>query len=141
MALRRYQFIYSQNNRYKGEEFFGGCELFSAVNLFPLGLHSVSSLVRGLPWGSFGDVQHYKHTLKTTKTCKSSWWHVLWHQMLRYVDSLSYFSFQPVLHDWHNKDHGMYYPVCSMVHIKNSLLLIIKLKNSCSGGSRFFFSR
>ena len=42
------------------------------------------------------------------------------------VDPLSYFSFQPVLHDWCNKDHGMYYPVCGMVHIKEPLLLIGK---------------
>ena len=34
------------------------------------------------------------------------------------VDPLSYFSFQPVLHDWCNKGRGMYYPVCGMVHIK-----------------------
>ena len=27
------------------------------------------------------------------------------------VDPLSYFSFQPVLHDWCDKDRGMYYPV------------------------------
>ena len=27
------------------------------------------------------------------------------------VDSLSYFSFQSVLHDWCNKGHGMYYRV------------------------------
>ena len=31
---------------------------------------------------------------------------------------LSYFSFQPVLHDWCNKGRGMCYPVCGMVHIK-----------------------
>ena len=30
-----------------------------------------------------------------------SWW----------VDPLRYFSFQPVLHDWCNKGHGMCYPV------------------------------
>ena len=31
----------------------------------------------------------------------------------------SYFSFQPVLHDWFiNKGHGMCHPVCGMVHIK-----------------------
>ena len=29
-----------------------------------------------------------------------------------------YFSFQPVHHYWCNKDHGMCYPVCGMVHIK-----------------------
>ena len=34
------------------------------------------------------------------------------------VDPLSYFSFQPVLHDWCNKGRGMYYPVCGMMHIK-----------------------
>ena len=27
------------------------------------------------------------------------------------VDPLSYFSFQPVFHDWYNKSHGMCYPV------------------------------
>ena len=40
---------------------------------------------------------------------------------------LSYFSFQPVLHDWCNKGCGMCYPVCGMVHIKEPLLLIDKL--------------
>ena len=34
------------------------------------------------------------------------------------VDPLTYFSFQPVLHDWCNKGRGMCYPVCGMVHIK-----------------------
>ena len=37
------------------------------------------------------------------------------------VDPLSYFSFQPVLHDW-----CMYYPICGMMHIKEPLLLIGK---------------
>ena len=46
--------------------------------------------------------------------------------ILHGVDPLSYFSFQPVLHDWCNKGHGMCYPVCGMVHIKESLLLIDK---------------
>ena len=31
---------------------------------------------------------------------------------------ISYFSFQPVLHDWCNKGRGMCYPVCGMIHIK-----------------------
>ena len=30
------------------------------------------------------------------------------------------FSFQPVFHDWCNKDRGMYYPVCGMVQIKDT---------------------
>ena len=51
------------------------------------------------------------------------------------VDPLSYFSFQPVLHDWCNKGRGMCYPVCGMVHIKEHLLLIGK--SSLCGGSRF----
>ena len=51
---------------------------------------------------------------------------------------LSYFSFQPVLHDWCNKGRGMCYPVCGMVHIKEPLLLIGK--SSLSGGSGFPFS-
>ena len=58
--------------------------------------------------------------------------------ILHGVDPLSYFSFQPVLHDWCNKDHGMCYPVCGMVHIKEPLLLIDK--SSLCGGSGFPFS-
>ena len=44
--------------------------------------------------------------------------------ILHGVDPLSYFSFQPVLHDWCNKGRGMCYHVCGMVHIKEPLLLI-----------------
>ena len=51
------------------------------------------------------------------------------------VDPLSYFSFQPVLHDWCNKGHGMYYPVCVVMHIKEPMLLIAK--SSLCGGSGF----
>ena len=46
--------------------------------------------------------------------------------ILHGVDPLSYFSFQPVLHDWCNKGRGMCYPVCGIVHIKEPLLLIGK---------------
>ena len=38
-----------------------------------------------------------------------------------------------VLHDWCNKGHGICYPVCGMVHIKEPLLLIGK--SSPCGGS------
>ena len=51
------------------------------------------------------------------------------------VDQLSYFSFQPVLHDWRSKGCGMYYPVYGMMHIKEPLLLIGK--SSLCGGSGF----
>ena len=47
--------------------------------------------------------------------------------ILHGVDPLNYFSFQPVLHDWRNKDRGMCYPVCGIVHINEPLLLIGKL--------------
>ena len=58
--------------------------------------------------------------------------------ILHGVDPLSYFSFQPVLHDWCNKGRGMCYPVCGMVHIKEPLLLIDK--SILSGYSGFPFS-
>ena len=51
------------------------------------------------------------------------------------VVPLGYFSFQPVLHDWCNKGHGMFYPVCGMMHTKEPLLLIGK--SSPCGGSGF----
>ena len=51
------------------------------------------------------------------------------------MDTLSYFLFQPVLHDWCNKDRGMCYSVCGMMHIKEPLLLIGK--SSPCGGSGF----
>ena len=54
------------------------------------------------------------------------------------VDPLSYFSFQPVLHDWCIKGRGMCYTVYGIVHIKEPLLLIGK--SSPCGGSRFPFS-
>ena len=53
----------------------------------------------------------------------------------RTLYKLSYFSFQPVLHNWCNKGCGMCYPVCGMMHIKEPLLLI--RKSSPCGGSRF----
>ena len=55
--------------------------------------------------------------------------------ILHGVDPLSYFSFQPVIHDWCNEGRGMCYPVCGMMHIKEPLLLIRK-SNLC-GGSGF----
>ena len=50
-------------------------------------------------------------------------------------DEESYTNNQPALHDWCNKSHGMCYPVCGMVHIKEPLLLI-RCSSPC-GGSRF----
>ena len=66
--------------------------------------------------------------------------HVRWvvGSILHVVNPLSYFSFQPVLHDWCNKGLGMCYPVYGMVHIKEPLQLIVK--SSLCGGSGFPFS-
>ena len=36
--------------------------------------------------------------------------------ILHRVDPLSYFSFQPVFHDWYNKGRGMCYPVWDDVY-------------------------
>ena len=58
----------------------------------------------------------------------------------RSFDPLSYFSFQPVLHDLCNKGHGMCYPVCGMLHIKEHLLLIGKSSLCCGSGFRFSLS-
>ena len=41
--------------------------------------------------------------------------------ILHGVDPLSYFSFQPVLHDWCNKGRGMFYPVCGDNAYKRTL--------------------
>ena len=54
------------------------------------------------------------------------------------VNPLSYFLFQPVLHDWCNKGRGMCYPVCGMVQITEPLLFIGK--SSPCGGSGFLLS-
>ena len=64
-----------------------------------------------------------------------SWCDGSWDQSLM-VDSLSYFSFQPVLHVWYNKGRGLCYPVCGILHIKDPLLLIEK-SSPFSGGSGF----
>ena len=55
------------------------------------------------------------------------------------MDPLSYFSFQPVLHDWFKIGRGMCYSVCGMVHIKEPLLLIGR--SSPCGGSGFPLSQ
>ena len=73
-------------------------------------------------------VQHHHLAQKKYKYfVVELWWN--------YSSTLSYFSFQPVLHDWCNKGCGMCYPVCGMVHIKNTLLLIEK--SSPCGDSEF----
>ena len=55
--------------------------------------------------------------------------------ILHGVDPLSYFSFQPVLHDWCNKGRGMCYPVCEMVPVTQSPNVSL----SCYLSSSFVF--
>ena len=62
-------------------------------------------------------------------------WPVTLSAVIARWDPLSYFSFQPVLHDWCNKGCGLGCPVCGMVHIKEPLLLIGK--SSPCGRNRF----
>ena len=52
------------------------------------------------------------------------------------LDPLSYFSYQPVPHDWCNKGHSMYSPVCGIMHIKYLFLLIGK-NSTCSDAVGF----
>ena len=54
------------------------------------------------------------------------------------VALLCYFSFQPVFHDWCNKDRGVCYPVCVVMYIQEHLLLIGK--SSPCGGRGFSLS-
>ena len=50
------------------------------------------------------------------------------------VDPLSYFSFQPVLHDWCNKGRDMCYPVCGRdVAYKRTLAVISERVAHVSG--------
>ena len=53
------------------------------------------------------------------------------------VDTLSYLSLQPVLHDWYNKGRGMCYPVYGMM-IKEPLLYSERVAHLAAAG---FFSR
>ena len=77
-----------------------------------------SSVVKAFAHGASGDGARCSSVVRVCSWCDGS---SNWSFML---DPLSYFSFQPVLHDWCNKGCGMCYPVCGMVHIKDPLLLI-----------------
>ena len=47
--------------------------------------------------------------------------------IFRWVFSLPIHKLLSVLHNWCNKDIGMYYNVCGMVHIKDTSLLTVKI--------------
>ena len=117
--------------------------MLPAVEIFQVG--KMIEVTRDRMWG-IGCVRHFlKSTVSQSRGAGRSSeverslmvrWVV--GSILHGVDPLSYFSFQPVLHDWCNKGRGMCYPVCGMVHIKEPLLLIDK--SSLCGDSGFPFS-
>ena len=51
-----------------------------------------------------------------------------------WMNPLSNFPFQPVIHEWCNKGRGVCYPLCGMVHIT---LAANRKKSSPCGGRRF----
>ena len=55
------------------------------------------------------------------------------------VDPLSCFSFQPVLHDWCNKERGLCYHVSGMVHIQESQLERAGILSHCLNGPHRMF--
>ena len=98
---------------------------------------------------SFQTVQRYQWNVFTcpytfifrTRPLAGSLWHGHWlcpwqagstvqYILLPFISRSSQCS-----HDWCNKGHGMCYPVCGMMHIKEPLLLIGK--SSLCGSSRF----
>ena len=96
-----------------------------SVELGPGGPHGILAVPLGCSVDRFpSSVRHHTAT-KREKYCSLKFNHttVLSSVLL---DSKYQFSFQPVLHDWCNKGRGMCYPVCGMMHIKESLLLIGK---------------
>ena len=49
------------------------------------------------------------------------WWVV---GFISHGGPINYFLFQPVLHKWCNKGHGMCHPVRGMVHIKDPFTIM-----------------
>ena len=47
-------------------------------------------------------------------------------RLMPHGDATEVVTFQSVRHNWCNRGHGMWYPVCGIVHVKDPLLLIIK---------------
>ena len=131
-----------QKHKPLGDNSLGMIELVKQTTLFPavpilitMTLPAISCTVER----SFSTLRRMKTWFRSTMSdTRLSGLCIVSVQILHGVDPLSYFSFQPVLHDWCNKGRGMCYPVCGMVHIKEPLLLIDK--SSLCGGSGFPFS-
>ena len=108
-----------------------------------LNTHTISNQITGIYWPHAKTLYHKSSHIirgagRSSEVERSLMVRWVVGSILHGVDPLSYFSFQPVLHDWCNKGRGMCYPLCGMVHIKEPLLLIDK--SSLCGGSGFPFS-
>ena len=64
----------------------------------------------------FNKIIFFKYRTRQLKTTETILQNVAPSDRSSMVDPLSYFSFQPVLHNWCNKGCGMCYPVCGMMH-------------------------
>ena len=73
----------------------------------------VQWIIRSIPHGV--PIELFLIPASAKNTC--SWCNGSSDQSLM-LEPLSYFSFQPVLHNWCIKGSGMCYPVCGVVHIK-----------------------
>ena len=97
--------------------------------------HNPSNTSKQPSWETVFNFTMFSYILTRISAYELSWISIT---LLLHVCIMSYFSFQPVLHDWCNKGRGMCYPVYGMVHIKEPMLLIGK--SSLCGGSGFPFS-
>ena len=112
-----------------------GSELRASQQMVVIAYHCRKSINAHVQWGLALSSIRAGHSSEVEHSLMVQWGVG---SILHGVDPLSYFLFQPVLHDWCNKGRGMCYPVCGMVHIKEPLLLIDK--SSLCGNSGFPFS-
>ena len=70
--------------------------------------------------------QEHVHCVSVTSVCPVG--DVIEHLLMVgwSADPFSYLLFQPVIHKWCNTECGMCCPICEIVHIKDTLLLIRK---------------
>ena len=83
----------------------------------------------------------YKHTVQWHKCLTHDWFDPHQYSVHSLIGcqinpswwtNWAIFSFQPVLHTCCNKRHGVCYPICGMVHMKYSMLLIRKWQQRVS---------
>ena len=86
------------------------------VLLFPISTGWKGKLLNGCTMGGGGIDPNTHRTI--SGRCHEDSWLEDYPRYSVMVDPLSYFLFNPVLHDWCNKGRDMCYPVCGMMHIK-----------------------